>query len=63
MRKILYIKLLISFSLFAQDGIPKINDLVKIPNSPEAEAFIKYGEIPIYLSTREHQMFLFLSIQ
>ncbi len=35
----------------AQYAAPKIEDLVKIPNSPEAQAFAKYGKTPVNLYT------------
>ncbi len=34
-----------------QYGLPKIEELVKIPNSPEAQAFTKYGNTPVNLYT------------
>lgn len=34
-----------------QYGLPKIEDLVKIPNSPEAQAFARYGNTPVNLYT------------
>jgi hypothetical protein len=45
------------FSLAQSEGngnsysVPKIEDLVKIPPSPEAQAFTKYGNIPVNLYT------------
>ncbi len=27
--------------------LPEVNTLVPVPNSPEAEAFARYGEVPI----------------
>ncbi|MBL7851128.1 MAG: hypothetical protein JNN04_09515 [Cyclobacteriaceae bacterium] len=32
-------------------NVPKIEDLVKIPPSPEAQAFAKYGNVPMNLNT------------
>ena len=32
-------------------NVPKIEDLVKVPNSPEAQAFAKYGNTQVNLYT------------
>lgn len=55
MKRIIFILVMIPwFAVFGQDDdftIPKTEDLVKIPPSPEAFAYTKYGNTPVSLYT------------
>lgn len=54
LRKLIIVILLLkSYSVLAQTApqyqVPRMEDLVKVPASPEAQAFIKYGNTPVNL--------------
>lgn len=36
---------------FSQEDVPNVQQIIQVPNSPEATAFIKYGNTPVSLYT------------